>query len=80
MNLPTTQPAAVVVNVTICGAVGGDAAENVSEVGLTVNVGRGSVTISFTLVTPAVPGGTAAAGAKVTDAVYVPVSSPVGFE
>jgi hypothetical protein len=70
----------VVVNVTVCGATGGDAAENVSEVGFMVNVGKGSVTISFTFVTPAVPGGTAAAGAKVTDAVYVPASSPVGFE
>ena len=70
----------VVVNVTVCGVTGGDAAENVSEVGFKVNVGRGSVTMSFTLVTPDVPGGTATAGAKVTDAVYVPASRPVGFE
>jgi len=51
----------------------------VSDDGLAVNLGGGAVTTSFTLVTPAVPGGTAAAGVKVTDAVYVPTSSPVGL-
>jgi hypothetical protein len=51
----------------------------VSKRGLKVSVGKGAVTTIFTLVVPAVPGGTAAAGVKITAAVYVPTASPVGF-
>ncbi len=58
----------VVVSCTDCAAgLGGFT--KVSELGLAVSVGGGCVTTSVTLVTPAVPGGTAAAGAKVTEAV-----------
>jgi hypothetical protein len=59
---------ALVVNCTVC-ATGLGGAANVNDDGLAVSVGGGSVTTSFTWVTPAVPGGTAAAGVNVTDAV-----------
>jgi hypothetical protein len=65
-------------NWTVCAAGAGGFVK-ASKSGLRVSVGKGAVTTILTLVVPAVPGGTAAAGVKITAAVYVPTASPVGF-
>jgi hypothetical protein len=65
-------------NWTVCATVTGGFVK-ASKSWLRVSVGKGAVTTIFTLVAPAVPGGTAAAGVKITAAVYVPTASPVGF-
>jgi hypothetical protein len=65
-------------NWTVCATAAGGLVK-VSEGGLRARVGKGAVTTIFTMVVPAVPGGTATAGVKTTAAVYVPTASPVGF-
>ena len=65
-------------NWTVCDAGAGGFVK-ASKSGLRVRVGKGAVTTIFTLVAPAVPGGTATAGVKITVAVYVPTASPVGL-